>query len=727
MSVNLNAAGFNAGFDGSDRRSALLNAVQRNDERAVKVILADKALSQQILNLSHARTGWTPLFTACAYGYLQIARLLLEAGAERGLCDVYESTEKEHAVFKGHMKLAHLLSEYEARDHRALTSSAILRRGIVRPGDSLKCGLTGQTKTMTRLMWSTWTPNGHCRKTNVSEIFITLGPSNTRSNLRHVELAERLFDQFGYDVNARHKFTPTLTITAEDKKISSTYCIKTAITGKLTNRPMQFATEESDDVTLIFRISHDASTSDGNTPAIDIGTGVAVLKTLRQELGSHQESLIRDHTVPILENGSMTYIGSVTFNLLVVTPFQPPYPPPKASPGFWKNDGVGAHQGSETAIPRNLEIREQTVESSLTAAILGTSCVKYGVELTRDHIPVVSRDFLLMETVLKAPLRTLTFDEVIHLGRSQASKGDPWSSAGKKPLEKDDINKRYRQRRDRDTATQSTTRKLHPLTQTVVESMEKEEVAEDGPHLHPINLYDNSRAQNLAELMEYTREGMRDRIKAHSNLEPSSALPSPALEQLLSRPDSLAVNIEIKYPMRWEAEDRGMDLCAIELNFFVDTILTTIFRLCGDRNITLSSFNPDICIMLACKQETFPILCMSKAGSVPTGDVRAGSMEDAVQFAKAWNLAGVVVLSDVFVMCPRLINLAKDMGLVVASYGPLNDELECAMVSFALSEEMKKKWAQAEFRCLQVQAEAGIDAIITSKTLISDTHAKVKS
>ena len=183
------------------------------------------------------------------------------------------------------------------------------------------------------------------------------------------------------------------------------------------------------------------------------------------------------------------------------------------------------------------------------------------------------------------------------------------------------------------------------------------------------------------ERMQYTMEGMHNNIKGnlrgHSIQEPSSTL-----EQLLTElPESLAFNLEIKYPMLWEAEDRGMDFHAMELNFFVDTILNMIFRLCGNRNITLSSFSPEICIALACKQRQFPILFINKAGSVPAGDVRAGSLKGAIEFAKAWNLVGIVMLSDIFVMCPRLLRYAKDSGLVVGSYGDLNDDMVCAMVS----------------------------------------------
>ena len=43
------------------------------------------------------------------------------------------------------------------------------------------------------------------------------------------------------------------------------------------------------------------------------------------------------------------------------------------------------------------------------------------------------------------------------------------------------------------------------------------------------------------------------------------------------------------------------------------------------------------------------------------------------------------MLSDPFVMCSRLLTYAKDSGLVVGSYGNLNDELECALVSVSYS------------------------------------------
>ena len=152
--------------------------------------------------------------------------------------------------------------------------------------------------------------------------------------------------------------------------------------------------------------------------------------------------------------------------------------------------------------------------------------------------------------------------------------------------------------------------------------------------------------------------------------------------------------------MLWEAQDRDIDPYAFELNAYVDKILKTVFDLRGNRNITFSSFSPEICILLRLKQQDHPILFINKAGSVPTGDIRAANTQQAIQFAKRWGLAGIVMLSDPFVMCPRLIGYAKSADLVTGSYGNLNDDPKCAII----------------------QAEAGLHAIMVNKVrLISET------
>ena len=625
----------------------LYRAAQAGHEDAVRAILDSPVDCQDLLNLAETVNGWTPLFIACINGHLTIVKLLLEAGATEGMCDLAGWTEKEHAVYRGHMKVAEMLAAHEAHKYRDPASNSIPWTGIVHIGNPLKYTLHSQTRTTSRLIPPELTPIYRWTQNDSSHVFITLGPSNTRSNLEPVDFIDQSSDS---TISMKHEDALGVTIKAEGKVSVPAHCIDLRMAKNLINKPFHFTVEDPDNINLVFEIFRKDYRNDENVQVI--GTGIALLKSLRQGLAPNYESLVRDFTVPILENGSMTHIGAVTFSVLVVTPFRSPNVSLRASPGFWKKGGstqIVGHRGSgaNSTARTNLQIGENTVQSFLTACSLGASCVEFDVQLTKDCFPVIFHDFLVMETGGDVPLYMLTFNQFMHLSRCQAPRGDILSSAEVRYLERNKVNGG-----------------VHPKRRS-----------------HSVNAYDDYRSQDLVERMRFTEEGVQNNIKGnlrgHSIQEPSSTL-----EELLTQlPESIAFNLEIKYPMLWEAQDRGMEFYAMELNFFVDTILTTIFRLCGNRNITLSSFSPEICILLTCKQQTFPILFINKAGSVPTGDVRAGSLQGAIEFAKAWNLAGIVMLSDPFVMCPRLLMYAKDSGLVVGSYGNLNDEPECALVS----------------------------------------------
>ena len=604
--------------------SLLYLAARDGHEDVAKAILASATMSSDLLNKAETSNGWTPLCIACINGHLPIVKLLLEAGAERRLCDLAGWTEKEHAVFRGHMKVAELLAASKFGDYENSLSSRILQAGIVRPGDSLRCTMKKEIKAASRLEAPETSPFLCRLPRDRSQIFVTLGPSNTRSNLKFVDLDRQ-------PSNLSNNTELGVIIKSAGIKSTTTYSIKLPILDEVINKPLHFTTtEDLEDLHLVFQVF--CTSSVHNSGMQIIGTGVVLLKNIRVGFAHHRASLMRDFTVPLLENSSMAYIGTVTTSILIVAPFLPQCSNlPRASPGFWESGStqVVGHRGfGANSIARtHLQLGENTVQSFLTANKLGASCVEFDVQLTKDYTPVIFHDFLVMETGGDVPLHMLTFDQFMHFSHSQVPKSGPKQRA------------------------------------------------------RSLSAY-NDRSQELIERMKYTEEGLQNNIKGnlrgHSIQEVSSTL-----EQLLTElPDSIAFNIEIKYPMLWEAEDRGMEPYAMELNFYVDTILSMIFRLCGNRNITLSSFSPEVCILLACKQETFPILFINKAGSVPAGDIRAGSLKGGIDFARAWNLAGIVMLSDPFVMCPRLLTYAKDSGLVVGTYGNLNDEPECAVVSF---------------------------------------------
>ncbi|KAF6810370.1 glycerophosphoryl diester phosphodiesterase [Colletotrichum plurivorum] len=148
-----------------------------------------------------------------------------------------------------------------------------------------------------------------------------------------------------------------------------------------------------------------------------------------------------------------------------------------------------------------------------------------------------------------------------------------------------------------------------------------------------------------------------------------------------SMPDDIPLLIEIKYPMLYEANDFKMDTFAPEVNHFLDTILAVIYSHAGPRRqIILASFSPDICMVLAVKQQTYPILFGSDASNYPTGDQRATSTQRAVRLARRFGLAGVLMASEPFVASPGLVGLVRSQGLYLATYGPLNDDANCAKI-----------------------------------------------
>ena len=621
--LNVTTPTVNTGGTDSPEMSLLYRGARDGHEDVVKAILASATMSKDLLNEAETSNGWTSLCIACINGHLPIVRLLLQAGAERRLCDLAGWTEEEHAVFRGHIKVAELLAASEFPGDENPLTSRTLRAGIVRPGDSLRCTLKKDIKAASRLEAPETTPS-FCRlPRDCSHVFVTLGPSSTRSNLKFVNLDRQR-------CNLRNNTELGVIIKIAGIKSTTAYSIKLPIVDDMINKPQHFTTtEDVEDLHIVFQI---CCITPGHDPGMQIiGTGVILLKNLHVGFAHNRASLMRDFTVPILENGSMAYIGTVMTSILIITPFLPQCPNlPRPSPGFWEpgSTQVVGHRGfgANSIAQTHLQLGENTIQSFLTASKLGASCVEFDVQLTKDYTPVIFHDFLVMETGGDVPLHMLTFDQFMHFSQSQVPKSGP------------------------------------------------------RPRSRSISAYID-RSQELIERMKYTEEGLQDNIKG--NLRGCSIQEvSTTLEQLLTElPDSITFNIEIKYPMLWEAEDRGMEPYAMELNFYVDTILGMIFRLCGNRNITLSSFSPEICILLACKQETFPILFINKAGSVPAGDIRAGSLKGAIDFARAWNLAGIVMLSDPFVMCPRLLTYAKDLGLVVGTYGNLNDEPECAVVS----------------------------------------------
>ena len=178
----------------------------------------------------------------------------------------------------------------------------------------------------------------------------------------------------------------------------------------------------------------------------------------------------------------------------------------------------------------------------------------------------------------------------------------------------------------------------------------------------------------MSERMKHTRDFKEKGYKGNSRGNFIQA-PFATLEEMFKKlPESIGFNIEMKYPMLHESEEQEMDTYAVELNSFVDTVLTKVYDLGKARNIIFSSFNADICLLLSFKQPSIPILFLTDAGTSPVGDIRASSLQEAIRFASRWNLLGVVSAAEPLVISPRLVKVVKESGLVCVSYGTMNND-----------------------------------------------------
>lgn len=587
--------------------------------------------------------NWTPLFFACVEGHLHIVQVLLDAGAVQSKCDRNGWTEKEHAVFRGHMRIAELLTSHVS-GAPYIAKLEVVRHGMIRAGDLLDTTTGASQQRADRLTVAELSSNVYDLNPERSHIFLTMGPANTRSSNG---VFDPLPDESSHDISSTSNRSLSLSVRAPGATVHSSGEFE--LVGRLgttLNRPMHLSFNNLASVIIYFdlQVNHEMGGSRN-------GTAVAIIGMLRHKLGLNNESLCRDYTIPVIDPVSLICFGTLTFHYLLVTPFLPQREVRVNSNGFWNTLGttsVVGHRGSgaNSTARTHLQIAENTVQSFLAAADLGATCVEFDVQLTKDYRSVIFHDFIVAEMGGEVPLHTLSLDQFMHLSHSQT----PTSSIV------DTAENRYRVRRGN--------------TEVVLRKQRSQS----------LNAFDEQRIEDVVARIKLTDEGKEGDVKG--NLRGFSIQqPATTLEQLLKElPEDLPFNLEIKYPMLWEAEDRGMEPYAIEINFFVNKILAIIFDLRGRRNITLSSFSPEICILLACKQKTFPVLFINKAGMVPAGDERAGSLKGAIEFAKAWNLAGIVMVSDPFVMCPRLLGYAVDSGLVVGSYGPLNDDPECAKV-----------------------------------------------
>jgi len=639
--------------------TALHVAARFGHVECAQILLTGSDMQKADVELCENTYGWTPLFIACVDGHLPIVDLLIEAGADLERVDSSGWNAKEHAALRGHVaiaeKLAKIAPEHEAdysdssvASASPPTSSLTERKlnGLGFPSPAVK--MSEPVKTF-----------GHRYLTDKSMILVSLGSMDMRKSIRAVNL-----DRIPLTNAHTTQLDTALSIVVSAKSAEGEpETIDLPVHDNLATEPIVFHAVDPAKVKLLFDL---VPTYAGSRERI-VGRGVALLSSIKPNLGSKRMPLQGDVTVPLMAASDLEVIGSVTFNFLIITPFHHPNMSVTENQTYWKSMAstmVIGHRGlgKNIAGRRSLQLGENTIQSFIAAANLGASYVEFDVQLTKDHVPVIYHDFLVSETGIDAPVHTLTLEQFLHVNDA---------------------------RTPRQSRPASPVRFESPKVSSVKNELRQSRLRSMSVGGGDIDSVD------MEERMKHTRDFKKKGFKGNSRGNHIQA-PFATLEEMFKKlPTNVGFNIEMKYPMLFESEEEEMDTYAVELNSFVDTVLTKVYDLGKGRNIIFSSFNPDVCLLLSFKQPSIPVLFLTDAGTSPVGDIRASSLQEAIRFASRWNLLGIVSAAEPLVYAPRLVRVVKESGLVCVSYGVLNND----------SEKVK------------LQVKQGIDAVIVDSVL----------
>eukprot|EP00842_Homolaphlyctis_polyrhiza_P003288 jgi/Hompol1/3960/HPOL_003414-RA len=151
------------------------------------------------------------------------------------------------------------------------------------------------------------------------------------------------------------------------------------------------------------------------------------------------------------------------------------------------------------------------------------------------------------------------------------------------------------------------------------------------------------------------------------------------LDQVLTTlPLSIGVHISLKYPTTFQRHTLSLsDLT--DINGYVDTILRTVYNTANQRSIIFSSFNPSVCTAINWKQPNYGVFFGSHCGfsgpeEAAGEDRRCTSIKEAIKFAKSSNFLGLICQATPLVQMPVLINTVKESGLILATFGPPNND-----------------------------------------------------
>ena len=572
---------------------------------------------------------WTPLFFCCVEGHVECAKLLLKYGCSANVLDASGWTPHEHAIFRGYLDIAQLL--------KPLTSIKDLLNYHAISAGTHDQRRTGPLAANEEYSIRPGVFYGHNYLKNRNMFIITLGSNDIRLKRDIVHFFDGVAPAY-----------PSLSLTISSKNaLGEPAIVDLPIKDRF--EPIIFYSQEDctrsglDNLIINFDI-HPTFGSKRTT----VAKGSVLLSSIWRGYGYPQTS--GQHVLPLISQ-SLDVIGKLHFEFSVVTPYYHPKLSVGSKSTYWKyvetkiigHRGAGANK--VVSGPENLQIGENTVLSLVTAASLGAEYVEFDVQITKDKIPVIYHDWILSETGLNIAVNSVTTEEFKSLGPQSSGIKGAYKRLGNKS--DDDFSVKY----GSDISIEKSSSPNYDLLKTY---FNKKHHGGRGDHA----------------------------IKA----------PFATLEELFKKvPPNTGFNIEVKYPDAKEISEN--QLSPYELNEFVDAVLKCVYDHAGDRKILFSSFHPETCLMLNMKQPNYPVFFLTEAGTAKNYDNRCNSLKESIRFAKFADLLGIVSVSDPLIEAPHLCRAVKENGLLLFSYGSLNNDV----------------------KNFELQKRFGVDAVIVDK------------
>ncbi|KAI9322737.1 Glycerophosphoryl diester phosphodiesterase family-domain-containing protein [Dichotomocladium elegans] len=646
-------------------KGASVDTVDENGETALLIAVRNRFLEgvRILINRGHADVnlaekinGWTPLIVAAMEGSVDIVQLLLDGGADRTYKDNDGWRAYEHAIFRGHLEIGRL-TKPDMLLEKQLPIDPPKREQIIKPDISDKA-LEARSNAA-RLY-------GHKYLTDQKMIIVKLGSNDIRNPLfkYFMRLSDASMEEQRLSILVSAEGAtgelPIIDLPCKDER------------HMLDQEPIILYSSNPDDVILRFDLVETFGLSvDSNIIARATVTLAGDRIYTRsggfkgQESGN--SSLRGQKTVPVISAETLDCIGTIGLEYFVVTPFSHAKMTIGDRYTYYRSldTKIIGHRGSGmNQKASRLQVGENTVLSFITAASLGAEYIEFDVQLTKDLVPVIYHDWTVSETGYDIPINAITVEQFLNLRPSGYIRD-------------------YHTGISEDSDARDTLAPLRgeteqsPSAYDTLEPPQARRIARS----NSMSALQGARVHNFAAIsrrLQFTHANKVGKLKG--NGPESIQAPFTTLAEALKKiPSSAGLNIEVKYPMVDEAE--GDELHQFqEINIFVDTILACVYDHAErDRRIIFSSFHPEICVALNHKQPNYPVFFLTDAGTLPMADVRCNSLHGAVRFAKQADLLGIVAASEPILEAPRMVNIIKESGLLLFTYGVLNNVVENAV------------------------------------------------